>query len=80
MRQGLICGAVLTIDDYRDLPRAPDVKIAYVDVQRALNECNNGKRAPLQHPRPRPNGRRPASSASNPRPRDSRTNSTKKAC
>ena len=44
MRQGLICGAVLLLMTAA-IPARADVKIAYVDVQRALNECNNGKRA-----------------------------------
>ena len=44
MRQGLICGAVLLLMAAA-IPARADVKIAYVDIQRALNECNNGKRA-----------------------------------
>ena len=44
MRQGLILGAVL-ISMAAAIPARADVKIAYVDIQRALNECNNGKRA-----------------------------------
>src|SRR5260370_3353424 len=45
MRQGLICVAVLLLMAAAMAARA-DVTIAYVDIQRALNECNNGKRAP----------------------------------
>ena len=44
MRQGLICGAMLLLMAAA-IPARADVKIAYVDIQRALNECNNGKRA-----------------------------------
>ena len=44
MRQGLICGAVLLLMAAA-VPARAEVKIAYVDIQRALNECNNGKRA-----------------------------------
>ncbi|HEY2523766.1 MAG TPA: OmpH family outer membrane protein [Candidatus Binataceae bacterium] len=44
MRQGLILGAVL-ISMAAAIPARADIKIAYVDIQRALNECNNGKRA-----------------------------------
>ena len=44
MRQGLILGAVL-VSMVAAIPARADVKIAYVDIQRALNECNNGKRA-----------------------------------
>jgi outer membrane protein len=44
MRQGLILGAVL-ISMAAAIAARADVKIAYVDIQRALNECNNGKRA-----------------------------------
>lgn len=44
MRQGLILGAML-ISMAAAIPARADVKIAYVDIQRALNECNNGKRA-----------------------------------
>ena len=44
MRQGLICGAVLVMMAAA-IPARADVKIAYVDIQRALNECNAGKRA-----------------------------------
>jgi outer membrane protein len=44
MRQGLICGAVLLLMAAA-VPARAEVKVAYVDIQRALNECNNGKRA-----------------------------------
>ncbi len=44
MRQGLICGAVLVFM-FAAIPARAEVKIAYVDIQRALNECNAGKRA-----------------------------------
>src|SRR5579863_347460 len=44
MKQGLICGTVLLFLVAAVSARA-EVKIAYVDIQRALNECNNGKRA-----------------------------------
>jgi outer membrane protein len=44
MRQGLICGAVLLLMAAA-VPVRAEVKIAYVDIQRALNECNAGKRA-----------------------------------
>jgi outer membrane protein len=44
MRQGLICGAVLLMMAAA-IPARAEVKIAYVDIQRALNECNAGKRA-----------------------------------
>jgi outer membrane protein len=44
MKQGLICGTVLLFLIAAVSARA-EVKIAYVDIQRALNECNNGKRA-----------------------------------
>jgi outer membrane protein len=44
MRQGLICGAMLLLM-VAAVPARADIKIAYVDIQRALNECNNGKRA-----------------------------------
>src|ERR1700685_1310722 len=44
MRQGLICGAVLLLMTAA-IPARAEVKIAYVDIQRALNECNAGKRA-----------------------------------
>lgn len=44
MRQGLICGVVL-LAMAAAVPARAEVKIAYVDIQRALNECNNGKRA-----------------------------------
>src|SRR5580658_5961512 len=39
MRQGVICGAMLLLMAAA-LPARADVKIAYVDIQRALNECN----------------------------------------
>jgi hypothetical protein len=41
MRQGVICGAMLLLMAAA-LPARADVKIAYVDIQRALNDCNNG--------------------------------------
>ena len=44
MRQALICGAVLVLMAAA-VPAHAEVKIAYVDIQRALNECNAGKRA-----------------------------------
>jgi outer membrane protein len=44
MRQGLICGAVLLLMAAA-VPARAEIKVAYVDIQRALNECNNGKRA-----------------------------------
>jgi outer membrane protein len=44
MRQGLICGTVLLLV-MAAVPVRAEVKIAYVDIQRALNECTNGKRA-----------------------------------
>ncbi|HVB83217.1 MAG TPA: OmpH family outer membrane protein [Candidatus Binataceae bacterium] len=44
MRQSLICGALLLLMAVA-IPARAEVKIAYVDIQRALNECNNGKRA-----------------------------------
>jgi len=44
MRQGLIYGAVLLLMTAA-IPARAEVKIAYVDIQRALNECSNGKRA-----------------------------------
>ena len=44
MRQGLICGTVLLLV-MAAVPVRAEVKIAYVDIQRALNECSNGKRA-----------------------------------
>jgi outer membrane protein len=44
MRQGLICSAVLLFMAAA-IPAHAEVKIAYVDIQRALNECNAGKRA-----------------------------------
>ncbi len=44
MRQGLICAAVLLLMTAA-IPAHAEVKIAYVDIQRALNECNAGKRA-----------------------------------
>ncbi|HLK86613.1 MAG TPA: OmpH family outer membrane protein [Candidatus Binataceae bacterium] len=44
MRQGLICGTMVLLMAAA-VPARAEVKIAYVDIQRALNECNNGKRA-----------------------------------
>jgi outer membrane protein len=44
MRQGLICGAML-LSMAIAVPARAEIKIAYVDIQRALNECSNGKRA-----------------------------------
>ena len=44
MRQGLICGAMVLLMAAA-VPARAEVKIAYVDIQRALNECTNGKRA-----------------------------------
>lgn len=44
MRQGVICGVVLAFM-FAAIPARADVKLAYVDIQRALNECNAGKRA-----------------------------------
>src|SRR5260370_29978087 len=44
MRQGLIVSAVLLFMAAA-IPAHAEVKIAYVDIQRALNECNAGKRA-----------------------------------
>ncbi len=44
MRQGLICGTVLLLM-FAAIPAHAEVKLAYVDIQRALNECNAGKRA-----------------------------------
>lgn len=44
MRQGLICAAVILFMTAA-IPARAEVKIAYVDIQRALNECNAGKRA-----------------------------------
>ncbi len=44
MRQGLICAAVLLLMTAA-IPARAEVKIAYVDIQRALNECTAGKRA-----------------------------------
>ena len=44
MRQRLILGAVLTLLGAAT-PVYAQVKLAYVDVQRALNECDAGKRA-----------------------------------
>ncbi|MGH7915645.1 MAG: OmpH family outer membrane protein [Candidatus Binataceae bacterium] len=44
MRQGLICGTMLLLMAVA-IPAHAEVKIAYVDIQRALNECNAGKRA-----------------------------------
>src|SRR5690242_859020 len=44
MRQGLVCGAMLLLM-VAAVPARAEVKIAYVDIQRALNECSNGKRA-----------------------------------
>lgn len=42
MRQALICGAALVLTAVA-VPAHAEVKIAYVDIQRALNECNAGK-------------------------------------
>jgi outer membrane protein len=44
MRQALICGAALALMAVA-IPAHAEVKIAYVDIQRALNECNAGKKA-----------------------------------
>jgi outer membrane protein len=44
MRQALICGAALVLMAVA-VPAHAEVKIAYVDIQRALNECNAGKKA-----------------------------------
>lgn len=44
MRQGLICGAVLLFLAAA-MPAQAEVKLAYVDIQRALNQCQAGKRA-----------------------------------
>jgi outer membrane protein len=44
MKQGLICGTLLLLL-VAAVPARAEVKIAYVDIQRALNECSNGKRA-----------------------------------
>jgi outer membrane protein len=44
MRQGLIFGMVMLCVTAA-IPAHADVKIAYVDIQRALNECSAGKRA-----------------------------------
>jgi outer membrane protein len=45
MRKGLICGVVLLLFAASAVPAYAEVKIAYVDIQRALNECNAGKKA-----------------------------------
>jgi outer membrane protein len=44
MRQALICGAALALMAVA-VPAHAEVKIAYVDIQRALNECTAGKKA-----------------------------------
>lgn len=45
MRKGLICGVVLLLFAASAIPAHAAVKIAYVDLQRALNECTAGKKA-----------------------------------
>ena len=45
MRQRLSIGAVLAVLLALSAPAHAQVKLAYVDVQRALNECDAGKRA-----------------------------------
>ena len=45
MRKGLICGVVLFVFAASAIPAHAAVKVAYVDIQRALNECNAGKKA-----------------------------------
>jgi outer membrane protein len=46
MRKGLICGVVLLLLFAASaIPAHAAVKIAYVDLQRALNECTAGKKA-----------------------------------
>jgi outer membrane protein len=47
MRQGITIGMALLVMAAA-IPARADVKLAYVDVQRALNECNAGKRAKVQ--------------------------------
>jgi outer membrane protein len=44
MRQALICAAALVLMTAA-VPAHAEVKIAYVDIQRALNECTAGKKA-----------------------------------
>lgn len=45
MRKGLICGVVLLLFAASAIPAHAAVKIAYIDLQRALNECTAGKKA-----------------------------------
>lgn len=45
MRKGLICGVVLLLFAASAIPAHAETKIAYVDIQRALNECTAGKKA-----------------------------------
>jgi outer membrane protein len=45
MRKGLICGVVLLLFTASAITAHAEVKLAYVDIQRALNECNAGKNA-----------------------------------
>ncbi len=44
MRKGLILGVVLLLVAVA-IPARAEVKLAYVDIQRALNECQAGKKA-----------------------------------
>ena len=61
------------------IPARADVKLAYVDIQRALNECNNGKARDqtfrVQAERAQAQLQREQCEA-----QGSRTNSRKKAC
>jgi outer membrane protein len=48
MRQRLLIGAILAVLVSVATPVRAELKLAYVDVQRALNECDAGKKAKVQ--------------------------------